>query len=267
MVHGAARVAADALTRLERRRERECRLDARYALRDLDEAEAWVKERGVVTIALTAELALPSLFVACHEEPYAPGKGGFSQWPKTRWWWPGELAGRDGIVELKILRGRTVLLAERVALLVDPLARESLAAAEAGVLGDPARRVVEHLADAGPTLAEELREELGLETKEQKRLRATLERTAAVVSRGARIPTKGGGHRHTSELLRWDQLFRKPSRGGIEDLVVAAVRSAVLAPEREIARWFSWAADGAALVAAGRLARVDGSLAIPSSDS
>jgi hypothetical protein len=260
-------VAAHDLAAFERRRERECRLDARYALRDLDEAEAWVKERGVVTIALTAELHLPSFFVACHEEPYEAGKGGFAQWPKTRWWWPGELAGREGIVELKILRGRTVLLSEPVARLVAPLAREALAAAQAGTHGESARRVVEHLATAGPTLVEEVREELALSAAELRRVRAALERTAAMVSRGARIPTKQGGHRHASELLRWDQLFAEASGGGIDDVVVAAVRSAVVAPEHQVARWFSWPADVDALVVAGRVARVDGYVAIPASGS
>ena len=260
-------MARDKLAALERRRERECRLDPRFALRDLDEAETWVKERGVITIALTAELYLPSLFVACHEEPYEAGKSGFAQWPKTRWWWPGELAGRDGIVELKILRGRTVLLSEPVARLVAPLAREALDAAQAGTSGESVRRVVEHLASAGPTLVEELREELALPAAELRRVRAALERTAAVVSRGARIPTNEGGHRHTSELLRWDQLFRETRRGGIDDLVVAAVRSAVVAPERQVARWFAWPVDVDALVAAGRLARLDGYVAIPASGS
>jgi hypothetical protein len=252
---------------LEQRRQRECRLDPRYALRDLDEAEAWVKERGVVTIAITTELYLPSLFVACHEEPYEAGKGGFAQWPKTRWWWPGELAGRAGIVELKILRGRTVLLSEPVARLVAPLAREALAAAQADTSGESVRRVVEHLASAGPTLVEELREELALPAAELRRVRAALERTATVVSRGARIPTREGGHRHTSELLRWDQLFADASGGGIDDLAVAAVRAAVVVPEWTVARWFSWPVDVEALVAAGRLARVDGYVTIPASGS
>ncbi len=186
---------------------------------------------------------------------------------KTRWWWPGELARHEGIFELRILRGRTVFLSEPVARLAAPLARETLAAAQAGAHGEWARRVVEHLANAGPTLVEELREELELPAAELRRTRAALERTAAVVSRGARVPTKQGGHRHTSELLRWDQLFAEESGGGIDELVVAAVRSAVVAAERQVARWFTWRADVDALVAAGRLARVDGCLTIPASGS
>ena len=55
------------------------------------------------------------------------------------------------------------------------------------------------------------------------------------------LETAGGGHEHTSELARWDQVYPRASKGGgLDDLVVAAVRAAVVAPEREVPRWFSW---------------------------
>jgi hypothetical protein len=247
---------------LVRRRERECRLTPDRALRDLDDAEAWVKERGVVTLSIEPRTALPSLYVACHEEPYAPGKGGFARYPKTRWWWGGALADRDGITLLKIHRGQNVLLRDDVARLADPLARAALAEAEAGALGEDVRRVVAHLADAGPTLVDELKEELALDTRGVKAARAKLEPVAAIVTRTVIVDAGRGGHRHTSELERWDQRYPAPHEGGIDELVVAAVRSAVVAPEREVARWFPWPVDTAALVAGGRLARVGGHVAL-----
>jgi hypothetical protein len=69
-------------------------------------------------------------------------------------------------------------------------------------------------------------------------------------------------HVHTSELARWDQVFREPADGPAEldEVIVVGVRAAVLAPEREVPRWFSWSwrmrprlVDD--LVAAGRLER------------
>ena len=60
---------------------------------------------------------------------------------------------------------------------------------------------------------------------------------------------RGDGHRHPSELLRWDQAFPASGAGpsastgpaeALADLLVAAVRAAVLAPEKELRRWFSW---------------------------
>ena len=85
---------------------------------------------------------------------------------------------------------------------------------------------------------------LGLEHGCLRALRAArgpLERTGAVVSRSIVVETEGG-HRHTSELRRWDQVFapREAADGGLEVLVVAAVEAAVVAPEREVRRWFSW---------------------------
>ena len=55
----------------------------------------------------------------------------------------------------------------------------------------------------------------------------------------------------------------------LADLVVAAVRAAVLAPEPELRRWFSWPWYWSGtliddLVRAGRLRRLDAHIAIPS---
>ena len=66
------------------------------------------------------------------------------------------------------------------------------------------------------------------------------------------------------ELRRWDQLRPEEAAGGLDDLLVAGVRAAVLAPEDEARRWFSWpvsTADVDRLVEAGRLRRVGVSLA------
>jgi hypothetical protein len=41
-------------------------------------------------------------------------------------------------------------------------------------------------------------------------------------------------------LARWDQLVPEASGGGLEELVVAAVRAAVVVPEAELPRWFPW---------------------------
>ena len=82
--------------------------------------------------------------------------------------------------------------------------------------------------------------------------------------------TAGQGHQHSSELARWDQAY--PGSGGgtgedpaaaLRDLIAAAVRAAVLAPETELRHWFSWQwywADSLVddLIGQGRLRRIDG---------
>ena len=129
-------------------------------------------------------------------------------------------------------------------------------------------RLLRQLADAGPSELEDLQTELALTSKDLKGLCAALERCGAVVARSIVYEEP---HRHTSLLLRWDQAHPEPSgatdlRQALGDLLCAGVRAAVVAPERELARWFSWRwywDDSLVdeLVAAGRLARVDGYVA------
>jgi hypothetical protein len=238
---------------LERRRAFECRLTPDRALGSLDEAEAFLLDRGLLT--RTADSALPSLFGACHEEPYAADKPGFGQWPRTRYPWFGQLGVRS-YATLAIHGGKSLLVSPEIARLLDPLCRAELARRE----DDPLLR---HLAEAGPSELDDLQLELGLTPKELRRLRVPLERCGAVVARSVVYEAP---HRHTSELARWDQRFPEPAEGGLADLIVVAVRAAVVAPERELPRWFPWWEDALVdrLVAEGRLTRPeDGWIAAP----
>ena len=214
------------------RRAFECRLTPDRALESLDEAEEFLLDRGLLT--RTEDSALPSLFGACHEEPYAPSKPGFGQWPRTKYPWFGELGARGHPV-LAVHRGKSLLVAPETARLIDPLCRAELERHADDLL-------LRHLADAGPSELEDVQVELGLSPRELKRLRAPLERCGALVSRSVVYEEP---HRHTSLLSRWDQLFPEAEPGGgIEELLVRAVRAAVLAPEDQPRRWFAWWEDG-----------------------
>jgi hypothetical protein len=231
--------------KLRERRSFECRLTPDRALESLDEAEEFLLDRGLLT--RTADSALPSLFGACPEEPYAPSKPGFGQWPRTKYPWFGELGAR-GYPVLAVHRGKNLLVASEVVELLDPLCRAELERRA----DDPLLR---HLAEAGPSELQDLQLELGLAPRELKRLRAPLERCGALVSRSVVYEEP---HRHTSLLSRWDQLFPEPAPGGgLDELVVRAVRAAVIAPEPELPRWFAWWEDGLVgrLVEEGRLVR------------
>ena len=221
------------ITDLLERRAYECRLVPDRALESLDEAEDFLRDRGLLT--RTADSFLPSLFEACHEEPYAHDRRGFGQWPRTKYPWFGELGAR-GYPVLAIHRGKNLLVTDEVARLIDPIARAELDRMEAA---DPDwARLLGHLAEAGPSDLEDLQLELELKPKELKLLRSPLERCGAVVSRSVVYDEP---HQHTSVLARWDQLYPEPAEGGgLGELIVAAVRAAVVAPERELPRWFSW---------------------------
>src|SRR5919205_1014688 len=246
----------ESLRELQERREHELRLTPDRALRSLDEAEAFLRDRGLLT--RTAQSALPSLYEACHEDPYAPASPGFGEWPATKWPWFGELAERDGVHRVKIRRGKDLLVTDEVAALLDPICRSELERMHAA---DPEwALVLDHLAQAGPSLLEDLRTELQLKPKQLKLALSPLELCGAVVSRAVVLEGAGGDHEHGRELLRWDQAFPEPAQGpgGLAELLVAAVRAAVVAPEREVPRWFPWTwrqREGVVdeLVAEGRL--------------
>ncbi len=223
------------LEELQERRAYECRLTPERALETIDDAEAFLCDRGLLT--RTADSALPSFYEACHEEPYKAGGHGFAQWPKTKWPWFGEVAER-GYLVLGVHRGKNVLVSQEVAALLDPICRAEIARM---CNADPRwARLLDHLAETGPSNIEDLQVELELKPKELKSLRAPLERCGAIISRSLEV-TAGHGHTHTSELARWDQIVPEPvGEGDLADLIVAAVRAAVVAPEREPKRWFSW---------------------------
>ena len=124
---------------------------------------------------------------------------------------------------------------------------------------------------AGAASIDDLRTELRLNRQELHALRAPLERCGAILARSLQV-TAGAGHLHASELIRWDQAHPASSgshadpRKALDELIAAAVRAAVVAPEREVRRWFSWQwywTDGLIddLVGDGRLRRVDGHVA------
>jgi hypothetical protein len=256
----------ESLDDLRRRRDFECRLTPDRALQTLDEAEAFLRSRGLLT--RTADSSLPSLYEACHEEAYRPGSPGFAEWPRTKWPWFGKLGDR-GYLILAVHRGKNLVVTDGIATLLDPICRAEIKRMRAA---DPDwRRLLDHLADVGPSNLEDLRVELELKPKELKLLRSPLERCGAIVSRSLEVTT-GAGPVHSSELARWDQVYSGPGDGcihlhhSLQELLHASVRAAVVAREDELRRWFSWQwywdetlVDE--LVLDGRLVRVDGHVA------
>ena len=246
------------LADLRQRRLRELRLTPDRALQTLEEAAAFLAERGMLT--LTQDSALPSLFAACHEEPYKKGAKGFGSWPKTKYPWAFQLAERTDVLALKVHRGKVLLCTPAVCRAVDPLARAALAGAEKAP--DERARLVRHLGSAGPTTIDDVKMELGLPPQTLRAVREKLESLAAVVAREIEVPDSKGGHRHASELRRWDHAWNKPWRAtddaALAELAILGVRAAVLAHEDEVIRFFSWPIDKALLtelVRSGRLGR------------
>ena len=230
----------ESLAQLRERRKFECRLTPDRALESLQEAEAFLRDRWLLT--RTPDSALPSLYEACHEDPYQPGSPGFASWPATKWLWFGGLAER-GFIATAVHRGKNLIISAEGARLLDPICRAEIARMRAA---DPGwARLLDHLAAVGPSLVDDLVAELRMKRQELKALRSPLERCGAVVSRWVEA-TSAHGHLEGREIMRWDHVYRGPAGAegdpvtALGDLLLAGVRAAVLAPEPELRRWFSW---------------------------
>ena len=265
-------MAPPTLAELRARRAHECRLTRDRALGTIEDAEQFLQDRRVLT--QTQDSSLPSLFAATHEAPYALGKAGFGSWPKTKWPWGGELASRLHIQPVKVHKGKLLLFSAEGAAVIDPLCRDAIARAEDGQLGDDAASILRHLKSAGPSSADEVKGELGLETKAFRSAREKLEREGALVSRSVEGGSPGSGgaaaartdvpqpHRHGSTLARWDQSFtqrrKAPLERALDELVLLGIRAAVVVQEDEPLGWFTWPVPRDTvrrLLAAGRLVR------------
>ena len=225
----------------------------------LDDAAGFLSERGMLT--RTADCSLPSLFGACHEEPAAPGRGGFGDWPKTKWILSFRLGLTPGTVVTKLHRGKTLYLSERVARLFDPLCRQAITAADA----DEAA-LLRHLDLSGPATLKDLELELGWGRARLRRARQRLERSGALLGGG--LVFEDAETWYLEPLRKWDLGNGSEGTDPHADVLVAGVRAAVVAPEAEVARWFSWRPPPGTidrLVGEGRLKRpAPGWLASPS---
>jgi hypothetical protein len=236
---------------LQRRRRIECRLTPDRALQTLEDATAFLSDRGLLT--RMADTALPSLFGACHEEPAQAGGQGFALWPKTKWIWSFQLVQQPGILLAKLHRGKSLFLSAEAARLIDPLVRKSIAAAT----GDEAT-LLQHLGDHGESMSEDIEVELGWDRRRLKRARTSLERVGALVSNGLVFVDEATWH--FAPMRRWDAVTKASKADGdpYEAILLAGMRAAVVAPEADLRGWFSWpfpAGTVDALVRSGRLTR------------
>ena len=180
---------AESLDEMRQRRDRECRLTPDRALESIGQAHEFLAERGLLT--RTADCALPSLYEACHEDPYQVGGRGFASWPATKWPWVHALSEDFADVHsLDIHRGKTILLSDELVALVDPICRAELARMETEEPGWG--RLLRHLAETGPSVADDVELELGLKGKELKQLRSPLQRCGALVARSVELPSESG---------------------------------------------------------------------------
>lgn len=232
------------------------RLAQGLALKDLDDAAGFVEELGL--LLQTPHPFLPSLFAAVQGKPAKPGAAGFGQWPEHAWSWAGELAERDDVLLTKVILGKRTLVHERLWPALDAAVRGRK------VAGDAEEAIVETLRANGAVRTDHLRKMAGLESanKSYQKAMGNLEALGVVIAR----PITVDNHKHVASAELWETKFKKPlsKDRGADAFVLAALRAAGVAPEREVIKWFAWPKDEIAaalrrLVAAGKATHVDGS--------
>ena len=218
---------------LEQSRAFQCRLTPDRALGDVEEAAAFLADRGMLT--RMPDSALPSLFAACHEEPARASGRGFELWPKTKWIFSFQLAQRRATVLTKMHRGKSLYLSSKAAPAFDQLVRQSIDAAA----GDDAR-LLDHLARHGPSVPDDIQLELGWDRRRLKRARGRLERVGAIVSDG--LVFEDAANWYFAPMRRWDQVVHasQDAADPYAAVVLAGVNAAVITQEANLQSWFSW---------------------------
>lgn len=237
-------------------RDRIHRLAPSRPLRDAADAVAFVRERRLVTE--TGHAGVP---VLAHAIAGRELVGSWMAAPEVHRIYDllTELAEQD-LCFAPLLDGKVTVFdpslgpaVQRIA--TDPPRRARLVAQ----LPPPAARLLQRVESEGDVRMDQA----GLSTKEGRAARLRLERHLLVVSTA--IHTERGSH--VAVLRPWSEsrLARRyhPSDGlpdletSMDLLVEAAVRAAVVVPEREARKWFDFAAERIdALVASGRIERL-----------
>lgn len=247
---------ASSLEKLQSRRLRLHRLVPSRPLRDARRAAAFIRERGMVMT--TGRSSLPALSEAI------AGRSIAGSW----------MASPEVYLIHRVLGGvrRYDVIAAPLVLGKETLFVPALGPAVERIAGDPERG--ERARRALPPLARRLLEAVeadgwlrmdrwGVPVARARPARLLLERQLLAV--GTDVHTEGGYH--TSVLKPWgaggiaSRFAGAAAALSLEDareaLLRAAVRSAVVAPEREVRRWFVFGEDGLEpLVARGLLRRL-----------
>ncbi len=219
------------------------RLEPSRPLRDARRAAEFVKERRIVMGS--GRSSLPLLTEAIAGRPLV---GSWMAHPEVdriyRIW--GELATYE-VVTVPLILGKETLLDLSLGAAVERIASDPERCAKVrGALPPLARRLLERVETTGQVRMDRW----GVPTKQARVARLLLERELLVASAG--LHTEHGYH--TSLVGPWStsKLSRRFSTVAakltIDDaerqLLLAAVRSAVVVPEKEVERWFAFGVRG-----------------------
>lgn len=238
-------------------RLRRHRLEPSRPLRDLRAVIAFIAERGIVLS--TGRSSLPMLAEAIAGRPL---RGSWMAHPEAHRIYRilGRIHTHEDVFAAPLILAKETLIHASLAPAVQRMAADQARRARVRRQLPPlARRLLNHVESDGQVRMDRW----DASTDQARKARLLLERELMVVSKN--LHTEHGYH--TSIVMPWSrsrlsERFSEDAQNlnleqAVDTMLLAAVRSAVVAPEREMRRWLATGADRiAALLAQGRLARL-----------
>ncbi len=262
-------------------REQEHRLKPSLRLKSIEEVVNFIHSKGLVSMLGGNEL--PSLISALLGKPWKPTGKGFTSWLE---WWDIRVSGQDAghllmeiprrkdIIGTRIFRDSKTFVSERLWPILDPVvAHYQDLARRHKILSQLEWKILDTLAEKGPTRTDRLRVALKLEGKQHTakfhRALTQLERLGLIVGYEDPTPEK---HLHAAIWRLWSQRVGAVKKGltyekAMAELLRKAIDACVLAHEKEIGKWFSWNGKlmeaKQELVASGRVLQAGSFLVTP----
>lgn len=223
----------------------------------MEEIQRFVHDRRLVSVFGGNEL--PSVINAILGREWKPSKKGFTGW--YDWWGlkiSGQSAGRAlgqldrarDIVSTRIFRNSKTLVSKSLWPLLDPIVKHHVElVADHKILSNVEWRAVELLVDKGPLRTDHLRARLNLQGREHTsrfhRALNQLESYAFIVGYEDPHP---GRHLHANIWQTWGARVDSAVKGkprlsyneAIARLLSETLDAAILAPEKEVKKWFRW---------------------------
>ncbi len=267
----------DFLKRAQTLRETEHRLRPGLRLKTIEEVRNFVHTKGLVSVLGGNEL--PSLISAILGKPWKPSKKGFTGW--LDWWsikisgrpipyWTREMEREKDILASRIFKQSKTLVSNNTWPILTPIIqRHEKMAKNHEILSRIGLNILESLEEKGPTRTDHLRNHLRLLGKEHTnrfhRALVELESLGLIVGYEDPHPEK---HLHANIWQPWMMRVGATLKGktrlsyseAMERLLERTIDGAVLAPEKDLGKWFLWkegivdAEDR--LVNSGRILRV-----------
>ena len=237
-------------------REKEHRLRPSLRLRTLPEAEEFVHSPGLVSVLGGNEL--PSIISAFLGREWRPTGKGFTSWEE---WWSLKISGQNlghalarldrakGVVSTRIFRKSKTLVSHQLWPILYPIvAYHSDLASQHKILSELDWQILKFIDENGPTRTDHLRRNLRLEGKSNTSpFHASLSRLesyAFIIGHEDPHPER---HLHANIWQSWRTIANQSAKreelsyqGAVEELLSKTMDAVILAPEKEVGRWFPW---------------------------